>query len=174
MTDMARHADDFAADRTLSIGEAAAVLGLSTRALRYYEQVGLVTPCSRTTGGNRLYSESDIARVQRVREMQELLGADLETIRIILTGEDRAAELRAAYHATDEGHADRIAVLQEAVALYGRLIEQVDARRDRLEAFRDQLDAKRRRARAALRRESRVADPPAQGAGGGRAAEPQG
>lgn len=130
---------------TCAIGVAAARLGVSTRALRYYEQVGLVTPTGRTEGGNRRYSDADLARVARIRELQDLLGADLETIRSILAGEDRAAELRAAYQAPDAGDATRQAVLAEAEQLYRGLLEQLDGRIARMQAFRDEIDLRLRR-----------------------------
>jgi DNA-binding transcriptional MerR regulator len=56
----------------MQIGEVAEQTGLSLRTIRYYEEVGLVTPSSRTTGGFRLYSETDIARLRLVRRMKPL------------------------------------------------------------------------------------------------------
>jgi DNA-binding transcriptional MerR regulator len=40
----------------LGIGAAAARAGVSERALRYYQQLGLLTPCHSTPGGMRRYS----------------------------------------------------------------------------------------------------------------------
>lgn len=141
---MSEAADPAAA--TCAIGAAAARLGVSTRALRYYEQVGLLTPAARTEGGNRLYSDADLARVARIRELQDLLGADLETIRSILAGEDRAVELRAAYRAAHPGDDDtQRAVLAEAERLYRDLIAQLDDKLARMQAFRDELDARLQR-----------------------------
>jgi DNA-binding transcriptional MerR regulator len=128
--------------RPIAIGVAAERLGISPRSLRYYEQVGLLTPSGRTEGGNRLYSDEDLARVARIREMQELLGADLDTIRSILDHEDRTAAIREAYAA---GDGDRTALLHEALALHTGLIEQVDAKLARLHELRDGLEARRTR-----------------------------
>lgn len=50
------------------IGDAAAQLGVSERVLRYYEEQGLVRP-ARTDSGQRLYGESDLRAVRRVRAM---------------------------------------------------------------------------------------------------------
>ena len=57
----------------LGIGAAAAQAGVSERALRYYQQLGLITPCACTPGGMRRYSEDDLARVARIRQLQALL-----------------------------------------------------------------------------------------------------
>lgn len=47
------------------IGEVADLLGTTPRALRYYEEEGLVAAC-RTPGGTRLYTKEDIARFKAV------------------------------------------------------------------------------------------------------------
>jgi DNA-binding transcriptional MerR regulator len=56
----------------MQIGEVAEQTGLSLRTIRYYEEVGLVTPSARTSGGFRLYSETDVARLRLVRRMKPL------------------------------------------------------------------------------------------------------
>lgn len=60
------------------VGEVAARLGLTLRTLKYYEELGLVTP-QRTGSRYRLYSEADVARLDRVRRMRAL-GLSLGTI----------------------------------------------------------------------------------------------
>jgi DNA-binding transcriptional MerR regulator/quercetin dioxygenase-like cupin family protein len=51
------------------IGEAARRVGVSTSALRLWERQGLVRP-SRTQGRYRVYSDADMARLRRVRELR--------------------------------------------------------------------------------------------------------
>jgi MerR family transcriptional regulator, repressor of the yfmOP operon len=89
------------AEQLLGIGAAAERAGVSQRALRYYQQIGLLTPCGATPGGLRRYSEEDLARVARIRQLQELLGLDLDAIARVLHDEDRRAQIRRAY--LDEG-----------------------------------------------------------------------
>ena len=55
----AQHAAGGGSGRLLGIGAAAQRLGVSERALRYYQQIGLIVPASTTPGGLRRYSESD-------------------------------------------------------------------------------------------------------------------
>lgn len=45
------------------VGDVAARTGLSVRAVRYYDQIGLVSPSIRTDGGHRLYSDHDVQRL---------------------------------------------------------------------------------------------------------------
>ncbi|NDL55703.1 MerR family transcriptional regulator [Phytoactinopolyspora mesophila] len=56
----------------MQIGEVAERVGLSLRTIRYYEEVGLVRPSARTTGGFRLYTEPDVARLRLVKRMKTL------------------------------------------------------------------------------------------------------
>jgi len=80
----------------LGIGAAAARAGVSERSLRYYQQIGLLTPAASTPGGMRRYSQADLDRVTRILELKSLLGLDLDTIAIVLRSEDRLAEIREA------------------------------------------------------------------------------
>jgi DNA-binding transcriptional MerR regulator len=52
----------------MRIGDLAAKTGASVRALRYYEEQGLLTS-SRTSGAQRVYIDSDIERVRLVRSL---------------------------------------------------------------------------------------------------------
>ncbi|RAG82678.1 redox-sensitive transcriptional activator SoxR [Streptacidiphilus pinicola] len=67
-----------AADR-LTIGELAGRSGLATSALRYYEELGLITS-ERTAGGQRRYHRSMLRRLAFVRAAQRV-GLSLEEAR---------------------------------------------------------------------------------------------
>ena len=47
-------------EMSLTVGEAAERVGLTTYTLRWYEQEGLVAPVGRDSGGRRRYTESDV------------------------------------------------------------------------------------------------------------------
>jgi len=61
-------------DAYLQIGEVAERLGVTHRTLRFYEEKGLLKPPTRMDGGFRLYSEEDVRRVERIKQLQRLLG----------------------------------------------------------------------------------------------------
>ncbi|KAA9135750.1 MerR family transcriptional regulator [Microbacterium caowuchunii] len=63
----------------MRIGEVARQAGVSTRALRYYEEQGLLS-AERTSSGQRIYPES---AVERVRLIQQLFTAGLPSRTII-------------------------------------------------------------------------------------------
>jgi DNA-binding transcriptional MerR regulator len=56
----------------MQIGDVAERVGLSLRTVRYYEEVGVLTPPTRTSGGFRLYSEDHIAQLLTIKQMKPL------------------------------------------------------------------------------------------------------
>jgi DNA-binding transcriptional MerR regulator len=137
-------------DELLGIGAAATRLGVSERALRYYQQLGLIVPASTTPGGLRRYSADDIARVARIRELQTLLGLNLDEIAIVLHGEDRMAEIRRTYHDARTSDDERQRLTRECIRLQEGLRGTVEAKRVALESFLADLDARIGRAQDLL------------------------
>ena len=54
------------------IGEVSQRSGISTRMLRHYDRIGLVTPTGRTQGGYRQYSDADVQRLFHVEALRSL------------------------------------------------------------------------------------------------------
>jgi MerR family transcriptional regulator, repressor of the yfmOP operon len=134
----------------LGIGAAATQAGVSERALRYYQQLGLIVPACTTPGGLRRYSEEDLARVARIRELQTLLGLNLDEIAIVLGNEDRMAQIRLTYHDERTSDDERRRLTHECLALQEDLRVTVEAKRVALESFLADLDARIGRARDLL------------------------
>jgi DNA-binding transcriptional MerR regulator len=131
----------------LQIGEVSERTGLSLRTIRYYEQMGLVTPSARTSGGFRLYTESDIARLMLVRRMKPL-EFSMEEMRDVLALLD-ALEARG-------DTAGQRAVLLDRLAMYREVADQ------RVQAMREQLEIGEEFAKALRRevsRQKRLAEP---------------
>ena len=134
----------------LGIGAAAAQAGVSERALRYYQQIGLLVPACTTPGGLRRYSADDLARVARIRELQTLLGLNLDEIAVVLRNEDRIAQIRLSYHDERTSDDQRRRLTRECLTLAEDLRATVQAKRDALDEFLTDLDARIRKARALL------------------------
>ncbi len=134
----------------LGIGAAAAQAGVSERALRYYQQLGLLVPACTTPGGLRRYSADDLARVARIRELQTLLGLNLDEIALVLSNEDRMAQIRRAYRDERTSDDERRRLTRECLTLLESLRETVEAKRTALESFLADLDARIGRARDLL------------------------
>ncbi|MFH1346371.1 MAG: helix-turn-helix domain-containing protein [Pseudomonadota bacterium] len=69
--------------RELSIGRVAAETGSNIQTIRYYEQIGLLSPPDRTVGGQRRYSEDHVQRLAFIRNAREL-GFSVEAIERML------------------------------------------------------------------------------------------
>jgi MerR family transcriptional regulator, repressor of the yfmOP operon len=138
------------AGRLLGIGAAATRLGVSERALRYYQQIGLLVPASTTRGGLRRYSENDLARVTRIPELQTLLGLNLDEVAVVLRNEDRMAEIRRAYHDERASEDERQELTRECLALQENLRATVEAKRAALDGLLAGLDTRIKRIRDLL------------------------
>ncbi|MGW4805731.1 MerR family transcriptional regulator [Kitasatospora sp. NPDC004272] len=64
----------------MRIGDAAAAAGTTPRALRLYEQRGLLPPPARTSSGQRVYDGTDVARIRVIRTLLGL-GLTIEDLR---------------------------------------------------------------------------------------------
>jgi MerR family transcriptional regulator/heat shock protein HspR len=75
------------------ISVAAELAGLHPQTLRMYESKGLVRP-SRTPGGTRLYSESDVERLRLIQRLTTELGLNLAGVEHVLRLEDELRRVR--------------------------------------------------------------------------------
>jgi DNA-binding transcriptional MerR regulator len=65
------------------IGEIAKQAGVTTRTLRYYEQVGLFVPSNVSTKGYRYYDDGTLVVITRIRELQRV-GLSLDEIKEVI------------------------------------------------------------------------------------------
>ncbi|MCQ6265121.1 MerR family transcriptional regulator [Fictibacillus sp. WQ 8-8] len=69
------------------VGELAKQTGLTVRMLHHYDKIGLFSPSQHSETGHRLYTESDIVRLQQIMSLK-LLGFALEEIKEILENQN--------------------------------------------------------------------------------------
>ena len=75
------------------ISVAARILDIQTHTLRYYERVGIIEP-RRSQGNIRLYSDRDIALLQRVKSLVDDMGVNLPGVEVILRMMQRMGEIQ--------------------------------------------------------------------------------
>jgi MerR family transcriptional regulator, repressor of the yfmOP operon len=146
-----RNATTEPAPVVLRIGEVAKLTGLTSRTLRYWEEMGLISPSGYRGRGERLYSQTDMARVTRIRDLQELLGFSLAEVRVVLDTEDIDVldRLRSEFRWGDATPERRRELLDDAIAANEKLLERLDTTLTRIGAFRDERAAKSLRLREA-------------------------
>jgi DNA-binding transcriptional MerR regulator len=122
------------------IGEVAKLTGVTTRTLRYWEELELLQPSSYRTSGERLYSPADVARVNRIRNLQELLGFSLAEVRTVLgtEGVDVLDRVRSELNAADLSPSRHRELLDEAIVANDQLLARLDETLARIQAFRDE------------------------------------
>jgi DNA-binding transcriptional MerR regulator len=125
------------------IGEAASLTGLTPRAIRYYQEIGLVQPTAHEAGGNRRFDADDIERLRQIRHLRETVGLSLADVQTFLETETLRGNLRQAFLAAASPD-ERLAVLDEAEPLLRRRVALVEAKlaavRALLEEERERLD----------------------------------
>jgi MerR family transcriptional regulator/heat shock protein HspR len=110
------------------ISVAAELAGMHPQTLRIYERRGLLTP-ARTSGGNRRYSDADIARLRRIAELASS-GMNLEGIRHVMSLEEEVVRLRHevaelrqalmdAVNALENNSRGALVPLRQAVTVFG-------------------------------------------------------
>ncbi len=132
--------EDATLEKLTRIGMVADQLGVSERTLRYYEEVGLLRHIRHSPGTTRLYCEADIARVKRIKELQTLMGFNLEEIQTIISAEDNLESLRDRY--STENPAGQRKIIIEATAILEELRSKVRTKIESLQSFQGALDAR--------------------------------
>ncbi|WP_316192613.1 MULTISPECIES: MerR family transcriptional regulator [unclassified Bradyrhizobium] len=119
------------AARFLGPSEVAKQLGISTKALRLYEQRGLITP-SRTSAGWRAYGAAELARATDIVELRAL-GLSLSEIARIFAGDTQTVDRTLAAH--KKALEDRVHQLSHTLGKVSRL--RSDLSRGKVPAARE-------------------------------------
>ena len=150
----------------LRIQDVAADTGLTTRAIRYYEEIGLLEPAARSDGAYRLFDASDLERLRFIRSLRDDAGFSLAQIGQLL--EDEAARERNRQRFRTSGdQAERRALINDASARVDRQIATLEAKRARLDAMIEDARARRRHLDEHLANLDGGPDPHPDGAGHG-------
>ncbi|MDM0114830.1 MerR family DNA-binding transcriptional regulator [Variovorax sp. J22R133] len=129
--------------QTFTIGELAQEFELTTRAIRFYEDMGLLTPERRGPGGRqRVYSGRDRARLTLTLRAKRL-GLSLTEARDILDMYDSPR--------------DTVPQLEKFLAILGEHRSQLEAQLAELQANLDEVREHERKARTTLARARKAA-----------------
>jgi MerR family transcriptional regulator, thiopeptide resistance regulator len=101
----------------LKVGDVARRTGLTIRTLHHYDEIGLLRPSQHTGSGHRLYTPTDIARLQQVLSLRQL-GFGLDEVRQCLDQPDFSPLEVIRLH---------VARLREQIELHRKLCERLEA-----------------------------------------------
>ena len=121
---MARATVHEAGPASYRIGELAAIVGMTERTIRYYEEVGLLDSVKRLEGGTRVYTDEDVRRLKFIRKLK-VLGLSLQEM----------TELESIYRPERSNRA----VLPRIIELLDSHLETVDGRISELQALRAEI-----------------------------------
>ncbi len=110
-------------ETALKIGEVARLVNVPAKTLRYYEEIGLLSPAGRTDAGYRLYGWRELEQIEFVRRAK-LMGLSLE-------------EIKSLVHAAEGGIPNK--VFQRLDGLLERSLEETERKIEELRALRESL-----------------------------------
>jgi len=124
---------DQAATLVYRIGEMAQQTGLTVRAIRLYEEEGLLRPSQHVRGANRLYNATDLERLKQIAGMRNV-GFSIAEIRDLLEDDALRRQLQVRYQkATDP--TERRRLIAQTMTLSEQLIAALERRRARVQAL---------------------------------------
>lgn len=121
-----------------TIEQAATRIGMTKRTLRYYEEVGLLPPTDRTEGNYRRYTDLDLQRLERIKELRDLLGFSLTDIRTLLDAENERGQIKLAYRQETDASA-KLTQLERADELIRSQLTLIEQKLASLQQMRASL-----------------------------------
>ena len=135
--------------KLLRIQDVADATGLTPRAIRYYEELGLLRRVARSDGAYRLYDETDLERLRFIKSLRDEAGFSLAEIGQLVEDEAARATTRQRFRATDDV-AERRAIVEEALLRVDRQIDTIRDKVERLDAMVEAAKDRRRHLREHL------------------------
>jgi DNA-binding transcriptional MerR regulator len=120
----------------MQIGELAKKAGVSVRAVRYYEELGLISPESHSQGGFRLYGDGDLKRLGVINFLKEV-GLSLGEIRRILSARESSAGSRELVEFLFGAFREKLGLVETKLAALGRMKAELVQALEILESCKD-------------------------------------
>lgn len=109
-------------------GQLSGLTGVTVRALRYYDRIGLLKP-SRVHNGVRLYRKEDLIRLQKISTLK-FIGLSLDDIQEALGRETEGLDLRSSLFLQRQLIRQKIRHMQRVEQAVDRSIDALDRRAD--------------------------------------------
>jgi DNA-binding transcriptional MerR regulator len=126
----------------LRIQEVAAETGLTTRTIRYYEELGLLKPAARSEGSYRLFDPDDLERLRFIKGLRDDAGFSLAEIGQLLEDDLARVRNRSRFRSTTDT-TERRGILEDAMGRVDRQVAKLQTKIERLEAMIAEAHARR-------------------------------
>jgi DNA-binding transcriptional MerR regulator len=126
----------------LRIHEVAADTGLTTRTIRYYEELGLLKPAARSEGSYRLFDPDDLERLRFIKGLRDDAGFSLAEIGQLLEDDLARVRNRSRFRSTTDT-TERRAILEDALGRVDRQVATLQTKIERLEEMIAEAHARR-------------------------------
>jgi DNA-binding transcriptional MerR regulator len=119
--------------KLLKVGDLAKAAGKTVRAIHLYEELGLLTPASRSTGGYRLYADDAVGRVVWITKLQEM-GFSLPDIQALLREWETASTAPTGMRVVRAIFEEKLRETRETIARLSTLEKDLEASLSYLES----------------------------------------
>jgi DNA-binding transcriptional MerR regulator len=129
------------------IDDVSKLTGLTKRAIRYYEDLGLITSPKRSEGGVRLYTSEHIQQLREIVELKNVLGFTLQELKQVIEMKNMAKRLRKQYQCTldllkmEEELHEAKKMLSEQLTLLEYKLEKIQLFRDKVKLMKKQIES---------------------------------
>jgi MerR family transcriptional regulator, repressor of the yfmOP operon len=136
----------------LQIDDVASRTGLTKRTIRYYEEIGLLHPPSRTEGGYRLFAEEDVQRLERIKQLRELMNFSLAEIKEHIEADElrKQLQLQVKREVDDQSRLEQLRRLADVTATQ---VSRIDEKIRQLSEIRAEYQGRLDRTRLRLEEE---------------------
>lgn len=134
----------------LTVDAVSRQLGITPRTLRYYEEVGLISPTTRTSGGHRLYDQNTLDRLQQILRLKDYLGISLQEIQEIMDAEESLTDLRRTFHENDQSPDTQKLVVERYIDVLHNVIDKMNSKIENVLTMRDMYQERMERSRRFL------------------------
>ncbi|MFD4704499.1 MerR family transcriptional regulator [Gottfriedia sp. NPDC058432] len=134
------------------IDDVAKECGLTKRSIRYYEEIGLISPPERSEGGFRLYSDLHIERLKKIMNVRDVLGFSLQEVQEYMEISEAYEEFRLHYRENKEkmNEDERKEKLLGAEVILAQQLKMIDEKLKKMNDIRDEMNAMYQRVQKAL------------------------
>jgi DNA-binding transcriptional MerR regulator len=120
------------------IDDVAKECGLTKRTLRYYEEIGLLSPPERSEGGIRLYTREHIDRLKRIINARDVLGFSLQELQRYVAITEELENHRKGYRELSD-EAEKKQKLMEIEPVVKNQLDIIERKLEKMIQMRDEI-----------------------------------